>query len=364
MISRLGFVQLDTIRVVARAHDHILWTRNQNYREAMLNGLLSDERRVFEHFTHDASVLPIETYPFWQRQFRRKEQRKAVDWRKALPGADERAAIRARIALEGPLSTQAFESGGRRTEMWGRPPHKLALDYMWYAGELATSHREGFRKFYDLAERVIPEQVRSVDVPDDVQLDWLCRAGLERLAFATAGELMRFWEAASLSEVKAWCAQAGGGLVEVEVQSADGRPFQALAPGDIEARLAALANPTSRLRIINPFDPLVRDRARLQKVFGFDYRIEIFVPASRRQWGYYVFPLLEGERFVGRIDVRAERRIGQLQVQQFWPEPGIRWSGPRCEKLAAELQRMARFVGMEQVVWQDGALRAATGECA
>src|ERR1700760_2231068 len=133
MIRRLGFVQLDTIQVVSRAHHHILWSRNQNYREPMLNKLLQKDRAVFEHFTHDASVIPIETYPMWRRRFQQLEAKvRTWGWHSNILDDAARNAIKARIRDEGPLSTHAFDTKveGKR-EMWRRPPHKLALDYMW-----------------------------------------------------------------------------------------------------------------------------------------------------------------------------------------------------------------------------------------
>ncbi|MFK7842136.1 MAG: crosslink repair DNA glycosylase YcaQ family protein, partial [Sphingorhabdus sp.] len=155
-ILRLGYVQLDTIQNVTRAHHHILWSRNQNYREPMLDQLLGKDRAIFEHFTHDASVLPIEFYPMWQRQFRRLGDRAAgyASFQKAIKdiGAQE---IKDRIAAEGPLSTHAFDTKVKGAkQMWDRPPHKRVMDQLWYAGELATSHRHNFTKYYDLSERV------------------------------------------------------------------------------------------------------------------------------------------------------------------------------------------------------------------
>ena len=353
-IKRLGFVQLDTIRVVARAHDHILWSRNQNYREPMLEACLGRDRHVFEHFTHDASVIPMDFYPMWRRQFRRLEEKvRGWEWHRGMLDEDGRADIRTRIEAEGPLSTKAFDTKivGKR-EMWRRPPHKLALDYMWYAGELSTSHREGFTKFYDLTHRVIPDHHRKTAHDDDVQVDWLCRAALDRLAFGTPGDIQRFWAAADLGEVKAWTDANAAELVPVEIESVGGQWTPALAPANIEARLAATPAPVSRLRILNPFDPVIRDRSRLTRLFGFDYRIEIFVPAAKRQWGYYVYPLLEGDRFVGRIEVKSDREAGELSVHNLWHEPGVKWSDARQAKLEAELGRMARFVGADEVVWQ------------
>ena len=353
-IRKLGFVQLDTIRVVARAHDHILWSRNQNYREPMLHTCLARDRHVFEHFTHDASLIPIDFYPMWRRQFRRMEEKvRGWEWHRGMLDEDGRAAIRARIEAEGPLSTKAFDTRivGKR-EMWRRPPHKLALDYMWYAGELSTSHRDGFTKFYDLTERVIPDHHRAVEHTDAAQVDWLCQEALARLAFGTQGDIQRFWAAVDLGEVKAWAAAKARGLVPVEIESARGEWSAALALPDIETRLASVRAPGPRLRILNPFDPVIRDRNRLTRLFGFDYRIEIFVPEARRRWGYYVYPLLEGDRFVGRIEVKSDREAGEISVHQMWPEPGVKWSDARQAKLEAELGRLARLVGAQEVVWR------------
>lgn len=356
IIRKLGFVQLDTIQAVARAHHHILWSRNQNYREPMLDRLLAEERSLFEHFTHDASVLPIETYPYWRRQFDRLGE-KTGRWAqtRSMVDAGGMAAIRARIEAEGPLSTHAFDTAKNSKEMWARPPHKLALDHMWYAGELATSHRINFTKYYDLSERVIPGHVREEERSDAEQLDWLCRAALDRLVFASEGEVQRFWDAATLAEVKAWRRAAADELVEVEIACADGAALTLHAPASIEEKLETAPAPTSRLRILNPFDPAVRDRTRLLRLFGFEYRIEIFVPAARRKWGYYVMPILEGDRFVGRLEAKANRKAGTLTVHNVWPEPGVKWARARWRKLEAELARLARFVGTRTVIWEKGA---------
>jgi uncharacterized protein YcaQ len=351
IIRRLGFVQLDTIQVLARAHHHILWSRNQHYREPMLDRLLR-ERAVFEHFTHDASAIPMEFYPFWRRRFRQMEERvRGWEWHRGMLDEAGRNRIKARIEAEGPLSTKAFDTKvpGKR-EMWKRPPHKLSLDYMWYAGELSTSHRHNFTKYYDLTERVIPERFRRDERPEEEQIEWLCRAALERLAFGTEGDVQRFWAAVSPAEVRGWAHANRDSLRIVEIEGRDGSWRRALALAGIEARLDAAPPPTSRLRLLSPFDPVIRDRTRLERLFGFEYRIEIFVPAAKRRWGYYVYPLLEGDRFVGRIEVKAERGAGRLVVMRLWPEPGIAWTAARDAKLAAELDRIARFVGVREVI--------------
>lgn len=350
-IKRLGFVQLDSIQTVARAHHHILWSRNTSYREPMLDRMLARDRAIFEHFTHDASVLPMEFLPMWERQFRRKKaQLDRSGWLKNLPDPAERETMKARIRHEGALSTHAFDSEitGKK-EMWSRPPHKVALDYMWYAGELATCHRVNFTKFYNLPERVFPGDLAELALPDHEQVDRLCHAALDRMGFGTAGDIQRYWDAVSSAEARDWVEAAG--LRPVEIVTADRAVIKAVAPADIEDRLRDLRPSTSRLRILNPFDPVIRDRTRLERLFGFTYRVEMFVPAAKRLWGYYVYPILEGDRFVGRIEVKADRKASSLNVINFWPEPSIKWPAARRDKLRAELDRMRRFVGLDSVVW-------------
>ena len=352
IIKQLGFVQLDSIQVVSRAHHHILWSRNQHYREDMLHKHMSRDRRVFEHFTHDASIIPMDFYPLWTRQFRRLEERvRGWEWHRGMSSEEERAAIKARIESEGPLSTKSFDSriSGKK-QMWSRPPHKLALDYLWYAGELSTAHRENFTKYYDLTHRVIPTGVLEQEHPDADQVDWLCGAALARLAFGTEGEIQRFWDAVDSAEAKAWVARNAEKLVPVEIEGADRIWRPAFAPGDIEARIEEAPAATSRLRILNPFDPTIRNRERLKRLFGFEYTVEMFVPAAKRRWGYYVYPLLEGDRFVGRIEIKANRKSGELRVINLWPEPGVKWSDSRERKLDAELWRMARFIAAQEIV--------------
>jgi hypothetical protein len=350
LIRQIGFLQIDTIRNVTRAHHHILWSRNGNYREHMLWPLLGRDRLLFEHFTHDASLIPMDVLPMWQRQFRRLGAKVAnSDWFRSGLGQAEIAAIRARIEAEGALSTHAFDTKATSREMWARPPHKKALDQMWYAGDLATCHRENFIKFYDLGERVFPARLRD-GPPDAEQADWLCDTALDRLSIATVGEVQRFWAAMDAGEARDW--QARRRLVPVEVIGADGTCSRAMAPSDIEARLNALPAPTGRLRILNPFDPAIRDRTRLHRLFGFEYRNEMFVPAAKRRWGYYVYPLLEGDRFVGRIELKADRAAGWMRVTGFWREANVHWASARLAKLERELTRFARLAGVQDVTWQ------------
>ena len=352
IIRGLGFVQIDTIRNVTRAHHHILWSRNQNYREHMLWPLLGRDRAIFEHFTHDASLIPMEYLPYWQRQFDRLGRKAAEGaWYQSGLAQQEVANIRKRIEMEGALSTHAFDTKieGNR-EMWARPPHKKALDQMWYAGDLATCFRENFVKYYNLGERVFPAHLRNA-TEDPGQVNWLCNQSINKLSFGSSGDVKRFWDAVTAAEAAAWCA-AQHDLVPVEIEDAKGQYISVWGAPDIEQRLVTAATPTVRLRILNPFDPAIRNRMRLQRLFGFEYRNEMFVPASRRRWGYYVYPLLEGDRFVGRIEVKADRTAGWMQVTGFWPEAKVKWGPNRLDKLDKELARFARLAGIGDVAWR------------
>ena len=212
---------------------------------------------------------------------------------------------------------------------------------------------------YDLAERVIPESVR-LETPDHEPLvDWACAAALARLGIASPGEIARFFGLVTLAEAKGWCERnVGRAAVPAVIGSADDAPpRRLLARPDIAELLMSLPEPPARVRVLSPFDPLLRDRARLARLFAFDYRIEVFVPARRRAYGYYVFPLLERDRLVGRIDVRAERGAGMLRVDALWLEPGLRLTPGRARRLEAELDRIRRFVGLDAVRFADSYLK-------
>lgn len=357
LIERLGFVQLDSVKAVERAHHHILFTRNQRYRPEMLRSLLEERRSLFEHWTHDASAIPVAWYPHWHHRFRQFARRIAENprWRERMGGPAVVEAVRKRIEQEGPLEAKAFAGESKGTgPWWGWSPHKAALEYLWFTGEIAVAGRAAFRKIYDLAERVLPHHVNLPPAEREAHVGWACRTALERLGFATSGEIAAFWEAVSREEAEDWCArEKGRALIELEVETAGGaKTF--FAPADIEARLGAAPEPPVRVRLVSPFDPVIRDRRRTERLFDFSYRIEIFVPAAKRQYGYYVFPVLEGDRFIARADLRVESKTGALTVLGFWPEPGVRWGRGRLARFEAELERCAAFAGARDVVWKTG----------
>ena len=224
---------------------------------------------------------------------------------------------------------------------------------------MAITRREGFRKFYDLTERVIPPEHLNAHIPEDGVIDWACRSALDRLGFATPGELAAFWALITPAEAKAWVdgALKRGEISEAMVVGADGAPRRVVLWPRTLARAHDLGDPTPRLRVLSPFDPALRDRKRAERLFGFSYRIEIFVPEAQRRYGYYVFPLMEGYRMFGRIDMRADRETSCLRVRALWTEAGISWGQGRENRLAAELHRLLPLAGCDSVAFADDFLK-------
>jgi len=359
LIHDIGFVQVDSIATVERAHHQILFSRNQTYRREHLAELLEEDGELFENWTHDASIIPSAFFRYWKHRFRREDETILERWRKwREPGFEEAfGETYERIASGGAvlsreLKAEDHKSGG----WWNWHPNKTALEYLWRTGKVGIARRENFQKVYDLVERVLPPHHHAPDVDHDAFVDWACRSALERLGFATHGEIAAFWALISPDEAKAWVEAHRDELRPVSVEPADGgKPRASHAFAGFPDSLGDIPEPPQRLRVLSPFDPLIRDRNRTERLFGYFYRIEVFVPEPKRQYGYYVFPLLEGDRLVGRIDMKADRKAGTLDVRRLWWEPKVRASAGRMERLEAELARLAKFTGVEDVRWLEGA---------
>ncbi|MBM7067286.1 winged helix-turn-helix domain-containing protein [Actibacterium sp. 188UL27-1] len=362
MIDDLGFVQIDSINTVARAHHMILHVRCPSYRPRSLARLHDHHRGAFEHWTHDASMISMPFFPHWKLKFRRHEARLAERWQKRRQDGfeDKFETVLQRISSDGPCSSSDVgEDEGRSSGgWWDWRPSKIALEYLWRTGELSVTRRDGFRKVYDLTERVIPRQYLGITPTEEETVDWACRSALDRLGFATSGELAAFWDLITPLEAKNWCGQtySRGEIIEANIGQADGSLRKSFMwPGTLDA---APVRPTSRLRILSPFDPALRDRKRAERMFGFFYRIEIFVPEHKRRYGYYVFPILEGDQLVGRIDMKADRDRDCLAISALWAEKNVRFGAGRLTKLDAALARTAGLAGVSQVIFENGWLRS------
>jgi uncharacterized protein YcaQ len=358
VIDRLGFVQIDSINMVSRAHHMILHARRTSYRPDNLHILHDRDRGVFEHWTHDASMISMQHFPHWRLRFQRNEIRLAEQWKKHrrdgfLEKMDE---VLRRISDEGPCCSADVGENEERSSggWWDWHPSKTALEFLWRTGRLSVTRREGFRKVYDLTERVIPAEHLARIPEKDETIDWACRTALDRLGFATSGELAAFWDLITPAEAKDWCtsALANGKIIEANVVQADGASRRSFIwPGTLDEEPDRAPG---RVRILSPFDPLLRDRKRAERLFDFSYRIEIFVPEHKRRYGYYVFPILEGDRLIGRIDMKAERDADRLHVKALWPEQSVKFGTGRIARLETALARTARLAEVSTISFEPG----------
>lgn len=365
LIQGLGFVQLDSINTVARAHDLILFSRRQRYRPQALKTLYERDGALFEHWTHDAAVIPMGYYPHWELRRQRDAQmlrQRYKNWHQHdFEGRFQ--TVLDQIRAQGPVSSSDVGQDEPRSNggWWDWHPSKTALEYLWRAGALCVVGRDGFQKRYDLTERVIDAALCDPSqAPGEAQtIDWCCNGALDRLGFATPGELAAFWAHISPAEAKAWVQreQAAGRVEQVQIAGADGTVHRSFARPGLASDPAIDMAPTARLRVLSPFDPALRDRKRAERLFGFRYRIEMFVPAPKRVYGYYVFPILQGDSIIARVDMKAHRDRDTLVVRALWPEPGSRWGKGKQAAFEAELARIIRLAGVSQIAFEDGWLR-------
>lgn len=353
VLDRLGFVQVDSINTAARAHDQILWSRRQQYRPRNLRHLVDRDRTAFEGWTHDASILPISHLPHWQHKFsrdRQKIERRWTDWHRGDFLAQTQTVLD-QIAAHGPVSSSDVGKSEKRGTggWWDWHPSKTALEYLWRTGKIMVTRRDGFRKVYDLTENVAPAPSATPDWPQT--RDWACHGALSRLGFATHTEIAAFWDLVPVAEAKEWLntAIAAGTVTPIAITAANGQILPSFALTDTIDQLTQARAASNRVRILSPFDPALRDRKRALRLFGFDYRIEIFVPEAQRRYGYYVFPVLEGHRVIGRIDAKADRATRHLCVQNYWPEKGCALSQGRLGRLITALNRMSKLADCDGV---------------
>ena len=364
LIERLGYVQVDSINTVERAHHLIVFSRNQTYRRDRLAHLLEHEASLFENWTHDASIIPTRLYPFWMRRFDRERDILRRRWRRHRRAGFEEMLGEVLDHVRASGAVMARNLGdGRKTATdgwWDWHPSKTALEFLWRTGDLAVARREGFQKVYDLAERVIPAPYRKETPSTDEFIDWACRGALQRLGFATPGELASFWGGLTPAETELWCRKnLNGDVIEVLIEPANGtRPKAAYARPDLLDPVGDSPASPGQIRILSPFDPVLRNRDRTERLFNFRYRIEVFLPEAKRRYGYYVFPLLERDRLIGRIDMKHRRQGGGLHVIGLWLESGIRFTRARQDRLAAELDRVGKFIRAEAVVFENGFLKS------
>ncbi len=341
VIERLGYVQIDTISVVQRAHHHTLWSRRSDYTQQMLHELQAQDRRVFEWWGHAASYLPMCDYPYYLPRMRAfAERQKTRDW--LGQNAQLVRDVVDRIRDEGPLGSSDFSAPeGKRGSWWDWKPAKQALETLFNTGEMMVTERRNFQRIYDLTERVLPAGTDTTEPGQDEIARFVIRRVLAR-GF-TSVDAMRYTE--GVSEAMEELVDSGE-VVPVEIRGLDDEQYYALARNVEEASKRS----RRRLHILSPFDNLVIDRRRLRELFGFDYRLECYFPAAKRRHGYFCLPVLWGREFVGRLDSKADRKKKTFIVRKMVFEPGFKDYERLLPALAKRLHVFATFNGCERIV--------------
>ncbi|NUS22434.1 MAG: winged helix-turn-helix domain-containing protein [Mesorhizobium sp.] len=345
VLSRTGLLQIDSVSAVVRAHYMPLYSRLGPYPLALLdNAAVSRKRAVFEYWAHEASFLPVETYPLMRWRMKRAEQGDEMYLGLAKWGRERKAMIDeiyGEVAERGPIAASDIEGHKGNGGWWGWSEAKHAFEWLFWAGRITTAYRRGFERYYDLPERVLPQAVLDQPVPsvEDAHRE-LLRISARAHGIATYGDLRDYFRLAP-GDTKDRIEELveTGELLPVKVEGWDKSAYlhkDARFPRRIEARA-----------LLAPFDPVVFERTRTEKLFNFRYRIEIYTPAEKRQYGYYVLPFLLGDRIVGRVDLRADRPASVLRVHAAYAEAGA--PPETAAQLFDELKQMQAWLGLEAI---------------
>ena len=348
VLSRIALLQIDSVNVVSRAHYLPLFSRLGAYPRGLLDqAAWGRPQRLFEYWAHEASLLPLETQPLLRWRMARALRGEGT-WGSVKAYAGERRAeaeaVLERIRKEGPLAASELDgpkekSGG----WWGWSDDKRALEWLFWAGLItAAARRPSFERVYDLPERVLPRTVVEAPTPDEADAHRaLIRIAARALGVATAGDLRDYFRQGPADAKPAIDGLAeDGALIPVRVRGWSQPAYlhpQARQPRRIPARA-----------LLAPFDPLIWERSRTERLFGVRVRLEIYTPADRREHGYYVLPFLLGDRIVARVDLKADRQAALLRVQSAHAEPDA--PPETAQQLAAELRLMAEWLGLDDVV--------------
>jgi len=350
-LARMATLQIDSVNVFARSHYMPLFSRLGAYDTAALDRLLFARRSPYvEYWAHVAAFIPAADwglFDFRMQAMRAKygsaaggwfdTHRDIVDW------------VRAELADRGPLRPAQIEHDAKkaaRGPWWDWDVVKHAFEHLWLFGEVAIAGRRGFERRYALAEQVIPRDVLEAPVPRDDAVRELVRRAARAYGVATAADIADYWRIADRKAVTTALGDLAdaGELHPVTVEGwlTSGRPARAWLHSD-----AAVPRRVDAAAILTPFDPVVWFRDRAERLFGFEYRIEIYTPAPRRRFGYYSLPVLIGDDIVGRIDLKADRAASTLLVQSAWWEHGR--PADAAPRLADELRLAATWQGLESL---------------
>lgn len=356
LFDSLGCIQLDTISVISRSHETVVWSRLGHYDPMLLAELHHPDGYLMEYWAHAAALVPVSFFPLFHRTMERYREQHL--W--ARENQELLSQVLQRIEKHGPLRSADFArpDGPRPAawDWWGGKPDRRALDALWTTGDLMILKREGFQRTYELTERLLPAPVRGSPPPLAEQEDAFVRAALRALGIATARWTADYFRTGGRPHVPAKAAlaalerlSASGETVPVLIE---GLPGPAWLASDQLPLLESLRDGRQRpvlTTFLSPFDNLIWHRPRTAKLFGFEYRIECYTPAPKRRYGYYSLPILHRGRLIGRLDPSLNRRTGLLTIKRLHLEPEVRLSESIVRAIASALQDLASFLGAGEV---------------
>jgi len=362
IVDRLGYIQIDTINIIERAHHHTLFTRLNNYQPSMLHDLQAKDRTVFEYWGHAMSYLPMRDFRFYLPRMR-NFLNPGGKWMLAqmdLAGSLLKPVLK-RIRQEGPLSAKDFKADTKKNgTWWDWKPAKVALELLFWQGKLMVSERRNFQKVYDLTERVIPEHI-DLTFPDaDETGRFLVRRALKAMGIANEKEIQKYLQPEvdrdsdlrvvdkntisriirELTEAKEIVAIH----IEDENNSTNFGLWQTLSGNNEVYRV-------NSVHILSPFDNLIIQRERLKRFFHFEYKLECYLPEARRKYGYFVLPILYGTQFVGRMDSKADRKSKTFLVKNLMFEDGFVPQEEFLYHFSEALQKLSRFNGCNHIAF-------------
>lgn len=307
-LEHLGYLQIDTLSIVERAHHHTLWTRIPNYQTAYLDELV-EERKVFEYWFHAASYLPMKDFRFALPQMLNVKQNKTHYY-----NADPKVMkyVLDSIRADGPKKARDFEDETKKAgNWWNWKPTKVALERLFLQGDLMVSSRKGMQKAYDLSENVLPKSINTT-TPTDIEFaEYLVKTYLKAYRFTTLKQITHLKTDKLLNknviEVLQSMVQEG----EIQQISIKNMP-PIFVPNDLLEK--PLNKTLSSVHLLSPFDNSIIHRERIKQLFDFDFRLECYLPKEKRQYGYFCLPILFGETFIGRVDCKAHRKEKEFEL--------------------------------------------------
>jgi uncharacterized protein YcaQ len=346
MTERLAVVQIDSVNVLSRSHYLPFFSRLGPYPRAALDTLSNRRRDLFEYWAHEASYLPVRLHPHLRWRMAAAEEHawgNMVRLQRERPGFV--AEVLERVRADGPLkASELLDPKPQRSgTMWNWHAGKVALEWLFFTGALTARHRTtAFERVYDLTDRVLPAEVLEAPTPDRADaVRELVRTAVRALGVATERDLRDYFRLPPADARTAITELADAGELRPVEVAGWGRP----------AWLDPAARRPRRIRaraLLSPFDSMVWERPRVERIFGFRYRLEIYTPAAKRVHGYYVLPFLLDDQLVARVDLKADRQAGVLRVQAAHAEDGVDHALVG-DALADELRLMADWLELDDV---------------